>query len=120
MTIKPSFPRFPGTKDPDESIELTFKGYVAEGDSIASVTITEVDVADVPVDPPAFTFGLVAIAPIEGRLAGATCTCDGSLANPVVTPGETPDPRLYLLRSRWTFASGKTRDRTMRLYVGHN
>lgn len=115
-----TFPRFPGTKDPnDNGLLLTFRAAVPVADPVASVSVTEVDENDIPVVSPALTIGTVQVD-VNAGYTYATCSCSGGVANPVVTPGVPPDPKLYLLRSRWTFASGKPRDKTMRLYVAHN
>lgn len=114
-------PRFLGVKDPDDQVILTFKGTVPPGVTITSVTVTEVDASDTPVVASEFTFGAVTPAAVgDGLYWTARCTCDGGSPNPVVTPGVRPEPKEYFVRSRWLRSDGSTRDRTLRLYVGHN
>lgn len=113
-------PRFLGVKDPDNQVILTFKGRVPAGVTITSVTVVEVDASDTPVVASEFTFGTVTAYPVDGLFWKAQCTCDGGSANPVVTPGVRPEPKQYFVRSRWFRSDGTTRDRTLRLYVGHN
>jgi len=119
MSASAKLPRFPGVKDPDDRVAITFRGGdVPEGVTVTSVTVTEVDDADVPVVPSAFTLGLVVVT--FDVFWKATCSVDGGVANPVVTPGVRPDPKRYLLRSRWFLSNGATRDKTLELYVGNN
>lgn len=120
MSAREQLPRFPGTKDPDNRVNLTFKGEVPAGVTVSSVTVAEVDESDAPVVPSGFTFGTVVTTFVNGVLWTAICTCDGGIANPVVAPGVRPEPKLYFVRSRWLLSDGSTRDRTVRLYVAHN
>lgn len=103
-----NFPRFPGTKDPDNSVLLSFRGSVQAGDPAVSATVTEVDSSDAAVASPGLTLSAPQID-VSAGYTYATCSCSGG------APGQ-----LYLLRSRWTLASGRTCDRTVRLYVAHN
>jgi hypothetical protein len=121
MSACAKLPRFPGVKDPDDRVNLTFKGgRLPVGVTVASVTVTDVDVADVAVPVSDLTLGAVALAVNDAGLWTAVCSVDGGVANPVVTTGVIPEPRPYLLRSRWFLSNGTHRDRTVLLYVGNN
>jgi hypothetical protein len=115
-------PRFPGVKDPDDRVNIKFKGRPPAGVTVTSVTVTEVDEADVAVPVSAFTFGTIAVLPsTDGSFWSATCSVDGGVANPVATAGVRPAPTLYLLaKPLVSFQTVRTAIALSCLYVGHN